>query len=166
MNENRYTHAMATTMTRPIRRQAMKLCFLSLLMLAQAGTAKANVQDASPEDTAWFAGQWATGPADIPGYETMAAAPDCSRAVTIHVIRDNVIARETRLRNGSLHRAEFSVKRFGQNFPWWPTDSTASAPVARRTGNDVFLLARTGDMGRADWERALQHTRCPATAKP
>ncbi len=139
---------------------------LGLILPCMSPLAWANVEAASAEDTAWFAGQWATGPADIPGYETMAAAPDCSRPVTIHVIRDNVIARETRLRNGSLHRAEFSVKRFGQNFPWWPADSTASAPVARRTGNDVFLLARTGDMGRADWDRALQHTRCPATAKP
>lgn len=143
----------------------MKSLLLPCLLLGLATTATANVKDASPEDTAWFAGQWATGPADVPGHDTLGPTPDCSRAVTIRVVKGNVIVRETRLKDGSLHSAEFSVKHFGQNFPWWPTDGGFGGPVAKRTGDDVFLLARTGEMGRADWNNALQHTRCKSADK-
>lgn len=143
----------------------MKKIAFTLLMASLVSVAQANTPDASASETAWFAGNWATGPADVPGFDTIGPAPDCSRAVTIRVVKGNVIVRETRLRNGSLHSAEFAVKHFGQNFPWWPTDG-APGPVAKRTGDDVFLLARTGNMGKADWDNALQHTRCKSADKP
>jgi len=53
---------------------------------------------------------------------------------------------------------EFEVKKFGENYPWWPSDGPG--PVARITGDDVFILAST-TKGMADWDRGLQHTRCP-----
>lgn len=143
----------------------MKSFFLPFFLLGLVTTAHAAVREATADETAWFAGQWATSPADVPGYETTGSAPDCSRAVTIRAIKDNVIVRETRLKDGSLHSAEFAVKQIGQNFPWWPTDGGSSS-VAKRTGDDVFLLARTGEMGRADWNKALQHTRCKSIVNP
>ncbi len=143
----------------------MKKIALTLLMASLSTAAYANTQDASASEAAWFAGSWATGPADVEGHETIGPKPDCSRAVSIRVVKDNIIVRETRLKDGSPHSVEFAVKHFGSNFPWWPTDGGPNAPVAKRTGDDTFVLART-NMGRADWNNALQHTRCKAAEKP
>lgn len=117
-----------------------------------------EASNASEADVRWFAGRWAVGPADVAGYETITGSADCLKAAEIAVIAPGQIRRTVKLRNGEIHAAEFTVKRFGGNFPWWP-DGGAAAPVARKSGDDTFLLARTLN-GRADWQNALKHTRC------
>jgi hypothetical protein len=57
----------------------------------------------------------------------------------------------------------FTVKKFGGNFPWW-TEGGGSV-VARRISEDSFDLASVGPMGKADWTRALRHTRVVASAE-
>lgn len=131
---------------------------LTLALLAPLATA--DVPAASAAELAWFEGRWATGPADVPGHDTIAAeAPDCQRAVSIRRSGQDRLERSTTLRDGSTHIAEFEIRKFGGNYPWWPV-SGQPGPVAKRTGDNVFVLAPT-DMGRAQWDRALQHTRCP-----
>jgi len=118
----------------------------------------AQAPDASPADISFFAGRWATGPADVEGFETIyPKGPDCSKAVEIVKEGGAKIRRIVILRNGVRHEASFTVKRFGVNFPWW-TDAGA-APVARRIDANTFILAATR-VGKADWARAIKHTRC------
>lgn len=52
----------------------------------------------------------------------------------------------------------FAVKKLGATFPWWPEDG-GPASVSRKVSADSFDLASVDPMGRADWSRALRHTR-------
>jgi hypothetical protein len=118
----------------------------------------AEVPDASAADVSFFAGRWATGPADREGFETIyPKGPDCSKTVEIVKEGGAKIRRIVILRNGVRHEATFTVKRFGVNFPWW-TDA-GPAPVARRIDANTFILAATR-VGKADWAGAIKHTRC------
>lgn len=119
----------------------------------------ADVPNASAQESRWFAGKWATGPADVPGFETIAEPADCKTAVDITTTGPATIRRTVRLRNGELRSNEFTVKSFNGNFPWWSKDGIGG-PVAKRMGADSFILATTRN-GKADWPNALKHTRCP-----
>lgn len=121
--------------------------------------AKAELPNAAEREVRWFAGKWAVGPADIPGFETIAGTTDCKTAVDISTTGPATIRRAVRLRNGELRSNEFTVKSFNGNFPWWSKDGIGG-PVAKRTGANSFVLAATRN-SKADWPNALQHTRCP-----
>lgn len=140
---------------RSIARLVVMSCICSLSTLS----AIADVPNATEQDIRWFAGKWATGPADVPGFETIAEAPDCKAAVEIAATGPATIRRTVRLRNGELRSNEFTVKSFNGNFPWWSKDGIGG-PVAKRTATDSFVLATTRT-GKADWPNALKHTRCP-----
>ena len=119
----------------------------------------AEVPDATEQEVRWFVGKWATGPADVPGFETIAGGADCKAAIDISARGAATIQRTVRLRDGALRTNEFRVKSFKGNFPWWSKDGIGG-PVAKRTGEDSFILATTRN-GKADWSGALKHTRCP-----
>jgi hypothetical protein len=123
------------------------------------GTAVADTPDATPQEAAWFSGKWAVGPADVPGFETIAGGGDCSRAIEIKTTGPVTLQRIVTRRNGERHTAEFTVKSFRGNYPWWPRQG-GDAVIAKRIAADTFVLASTRT-GRADWDSALQHTRCP-----
>lgn len=123
-----------------------------------AGTTRADTPDAAPQDAAWFAGKWAVGPADKPGFETIAGGGDCSRAVEIKMTGPVTLQRIV-TRGGNRHVADFTVKSFRGNYPWWPRLG-GDAAVAKRIAGDTFVLASTR-IGKADWDNALKHTRCP-----
>jgi hypothetical protein len=138
-------------------------CFifgLALAALALSSGAHAAVTDAADADVAFFAGRWAVGPADAPGFDTIHGGPDCARAsVVIERTGGSSLRRISTLRNGARHEVEFDVKSFGGNFPFWMKGG-AGGPVARRLDANSFLLATLRD-GRADWGGALKHIRCP-----
>ncbi|MDP2228749.1 MAG: hypothetical protein Q8J78_14865 [Moraxellaceae bacterium] len=132
----------------------------SLMLCLASPLAQADIAPASAADMKWFEGRWATVPADVPGMETLApATADCTHAVTLRQTGASTLMRVSTLRNGEAHTAEFEIKTFAGNYPWWPLDD-GPAPVAKRIGDNAFVLART-QMGRADWANALQHIRCP-----
>ncbi|MEC7118465.1 MAG: hypothetical protein VXW65_00980 [Pseudomonadota bacterium] len=123
--------------------------------------AHAAVPAATSADIAWFEGSWATAPADVEGYETiLPEPPDCQRVVQIERLSPTAIRRVSTLKDGSVHAVDFEVKQFGANFPWWPVHDVGMALVAKRLDDQRFVLASTGEMGRADWNRGLQHIRC------
>jgi hypothetical protein len=123
------------------------------------GAAIADTPDASPQDVAWFAGKWAVGPADVPGFETIAGGGDCSRVAEIKTTGPLTLQRIVTHRNGERHIAEFTVKSFRGNYPWWPKNGDDGL-IARKIAADTFILAST-QIGIADWDSALKHTRCP-----
>ena len=137
----------------------VRFIVLSAIAGLFASPALAQAPNATEQEVRWFAGKWAVGPADAPGFETIAGAADCASAVTIAVTGSATIKRTVRLRNGELHASKFTVKSFNGNFPWWNKDGMGG-PVAKRTGADSFVLATTRN-GKADWPNALKHTRCP-----
>jgi hypothetical protein len=122
-------------------------------------SAFAQVRDATEQEVRWFTGRWAIGPADAPGFETIAKGADCTVAVAIAAVGPTTIRRTVRLRSGELHATEFTVKSFNGNFPWWSKDA-AGGPVAKLTDTDSFVLATTRN-GKADWVNAQKHRRCP-----
>lgn len=139
----------------------MKTSFrpLGLLLLAVLFITSglgAQPADASADEAAWFAGEWTVTPAPDEGYEDIANA--AVNRVTITHRGGAAIVRHSPARNGRpAASAEFTVKKLGTNFPWW-SDGSGSA-VAKKVSEDVFDLATVGPMGRADWTRALRHTR-------
>lgn len=135
------------------------LILLSGIACFFASPALAEAPNAGEHEVRWFAGKWAVGPADVPGFETIAGAADCASAIDIAVTGPATIKRTAMLRNGTLRSHEFTVKSFNGNFPWWNKDGMGG-PVAKRTGADSFMLATTRN-GKADWPNALKHTRCP-----
>jgi hypothetical protein len=138
-------------------RRAFRLLIVGTALSAVLALA-ADVVDASPKDVEWFVGKWAVGAADMPGYTTAFGAPDCTKAVVEIVRVGKSTIRRIRVVNGQPSQADFDVKYFNGNFPWW-VSGDIGGPIARRTGEDVFLLA-TSRNGRADWDNALQHSRC------
>ena len=119
----------------------------------------AQPKDASAEEAAWFAGEWTVTPAPVDGFEDI--APAAVNRVTITHRGGAVIVRHSPARSGRpAASTEFTVKKLGTTFPWW-SDAGGSA-VAKKVSENVFDLATVGPMGRADWTRALRHTR----AKP
>jgi hypothetical protein len=139
--------------------RAIRIFFAAIMCApAMIQSLAAEVPDASAADVSFFAGRWATGPADVEGFETIhPKGPDCSKAVEIVKEDGAKIRRIVILRDGVRHEATFTVKRFGANFPWW-TD-VGPAPVARRIDANTFILAATR-VGKADWAGAIKHTRC------
>ncbi|MCC6414325.1 MAG: hypothetical protein IT582_00225 [Opitutaceae bacterium] len=128
------------------------VCLLGLpsLLLAQPA-------DASAEETAWFTGEWTLTPAPVEGFDDIATAT--LGVVTIENPGGAKIVRHTPERKGRpAVSVAFTVKQFGKNFPWWTEDGGANA-VARKVDENTFDLAAVGPMGRADWNRALRHTR-------
>lgn len=137
--------------------KVQKALLISMLLPALAF---ADVVNAPIRELQWFAGRWATGPADVPGYKTITpGTPDCSKAVSIRIGADGILHRTVTLRNGSVIDAGFNVKKFGGNYPWWPTGDGPGA-VAKRIDENTFVLAATGMMGKADWKNAIKHMRC------
>jgi hypothetical protein len=136
-----------------------RLIALSSMIGFALSPAIAEAPDAAAQEVRWFVGKWATGPADVPGFETIAGNPDCKTAVDISATGPATIQRTARLRDGTSHTSEFRVKSFNGNFPWWSKDGIGG-PVAKRTGADSFVLATTRN-GKADWAGARKHTRCP-----
>lgn len=122
----------------------------------------AQPKDAAAEEAAWFAGEWTVTPAPVEGFEDIAA--ESQGTVRIEHRDGARIIRHSPARNGRpAASAEFTVKKLGANFPWW-AEGGGSA-VAKKVSEDVFDLATVGPMGRADWTRALRHTRAkPAEA--
>ncbi len=137
----------------------IRLIALSGIVGLSALSANAEVPNAAEQDVRWFVGKWAVGPADAPGFETIAGGADCKAAIDIAATGPATIRRTVRMRNGALRSSEFTVKSFSGNFPWWSRDGLGG-PVAKRTGADSFVLASTRN-GKADWPNALKHTRCP-----
>lgn len=121
--------------------------------------ALAQPADAAADETAWFAGEWTVTPAPVEGFETIAAEPPGT--VRIEHAGGAHIVRHSPARHGRpAASVEFTVKKLRGNFPWWPKAGGPSA-VARRVSDDSFDLAPVSQMGRADWLRALRHTRQP-----
>jgi len=119
----------------------------------------AQPKDATAEEAAWFAGEWTVTPAPVEGFDDI--APAAPNRVTITHRGGAVIVRHSPARNGRpAASVEFTVKRLGTNFPWW--SGAGGSAVAKKVAEDVFDLATVGPTGRADWPRALRHTR----AKP
>lgn len=141
-----------------VRRSVLAFTFIIAAFIS-GSPAFAEATNASPEEIDWFVGKWTVGPADVPGFETIAGdTGSCEDAVEIIKSSDTTIRRRSKTRSGEAVEFEFEVKKFGENYPWWPSDGPG--PVARITGDDVFILAST-TKGMADWDRGLQHTRCP-----
>lgn len=119
----------------------------------------AQPKDATAEEAAWFAGEWTVTPAPVEGFDDIVAEPQGN--VRIEHRGGARLVRHSPARNGRpAASVEFTVKKLGSNFPWW-SDGGGSA-VAKKISEDAFDLATVGPMGRADWTRALRHTR----AKP
>ena len=133
-------------------------CLLGLPLVALAQPA-----DATGDETAWFVGEWTVTPAPVEGFETIAAEPPGT--VCIEHDGGAKIVRHSPTKDGRpAVRVEFTVKKLGRSFPWWPKAGGPGA-VARRVSDDSFDLASIGRVGRADWSRALRHTRKPAPAE-
>lgn len=131
---------------------------IAMLGVATMQSLAAEARDATAAEAAFFVGRWATGPADVEGFETIyPKGPDCSKSVEIVAEGGAVIRRIVILRNGARHEATFTVRSFGGNYPWW-TDAGPS-PVARRIDDKTFVLAPTR-VGKADWRNAIKHTKC------
>lgn len=121
---------------------------------------QAQPADASAEETAWFAGGWTVAPAPVEGFEDITAEPPGT--VRIEHAGGARLVRHSPEKNGRpAMSVAFTVKKLGGNFPWWPPAGGPGA-VARRVSADSFDLATVGPMGRADWSRALRHTRIVA----
>jgi len=131
---------------------------LAVVAILCAAVARADTPDAAPQDAAWFAGKWAVGPADRPGFETIVGGGDCARAVEIRMTGPVALQRIV-TRSGKRYVADFTVKSFGGNYPWWPSQD-GDAVIAKKVADDTFVLASTR-IGKADWDNALKHTRCP-----
>jgi hypothetical protein len=118
--------------------------------------APAQPADASADETAWFAGEWTVTPVPVDGFETIAVEPPD----TVRIEHDGGarIVRHTPERRGRpAASVAFTVKKLGGNFPWW--SEGGGGAVARKVSENSFDLARVGPMGKADWTRALRHTR-------
>lgn len=114
-------------------------------------------EDASPEEAAWFAGQWEVGPAPVEGFETIAGGePNVS---VIRYLEGSRIEREITLR-GKLYVMRFDVKSFGGNFPWW--GENGGNYVSKKVDEDSFILAPVGPMGKAEWDRGWLYKRVAA----
>ncbi|TLS78264.1 hypothetical protein FE236_00450 [Mariprofundus erugo] len=149
------------------RRECVIAIASGMLALTLPMGAAADVVDATPAEAQWFAGSWATGTADVEGYETIVGdKPDCSKpAVVIRIDGKGLLHREVTMKDGAVYEAIFRVKHFGQNYPWWPNDPDwfdkgMIAPVARRIEDNSFVLAEPGPMGSADWANGVKHVRC------
>ncbi|HRI83422.1 MAG TPA: hypothetical protein PLF88_13345 [Opitutaceae bacterium] len=118
---------------------------------------RAQPAHASAEDAAWFAGEWGVAPVPVEGFEDIATTPPTT--VRIEHTGDSRLVRHSPERDGRpAASVAFTVKTFGGNFPWWP-ETGGSGAVARRVSETSFDLASVGPMGKADWSRALRHTR-------
>lgn len=120
----------------------------------------AQPTDAPAEEAAWFAGEWAVTLAPVEGFDDVVA--NSITTVRIEHRGGAAVVRHSPERNGrSAASVAFTVKKLGATFPWWPEDGGPAA-VARKVSEDSFDLATVGAMGRADWSRALRHTRVEA----
>lgn len=146
------------TLLRFTRLPAFVVCLLGFLSAsgAQAG-------EASPEETVWFAGEWAVAIAPVEGYDTIVAKAYPN--VQIEHREGTRIARISTLRNGEKVEVEFDVRSFGGKYPWWSANGGANL-VARRVDENTFDLASVSPMGKADWDNALRHTRVESRADP
>ncbi|WP_312163839.1 hypothetical protein [Phenylobacterium sp.] len=144
-------------------RNATSILLLAAWMfIASAGPAGAQAAPAAEADVAFFVGRWATGPAPVEGYDTIALdAPACERPVEIIAAGQGLIRRLPSASAAPQDGPTFKVMHIAGRFAWWPTDG-GGGPVARRAGPDAFDLAPT-HVGQADWGRAIRHRRCPAT---
>lgn len=115
---------------------------------------------ASVEAAAWFAGEWAVGPAPVEGMDTIIVAP--AKKSVIRHLEGAFIERELTLR-GRLHSMRFEVRSFGGNFPWW--GDNGGNYVAKRVDDSAFILAPVGPMGKADWEGGWLYQRVEASAE-
>lgn len=132
------------------------LILLFVLSLIPAGL-RAQPADVEPEMAAWFVGEWTLTPAPVEGFDDIVTAT--LGVVTIENPGGAKIVRHTPERKGRpAVSVAFTVKQFGKNFPWWAEDGGANA-VARKVDENTFDLAVVGPMGKADWNRALRHTR-------
>ncbi len=136
----------------------LPLLFAAPLLAALTPCLGEEAVPASTEELAWFAGRWATAPADLEGFTTLTPEPiDCAKAVTI-TIRDGALYRAVTLRDGRQVESGFEVMRFAGNYPWWPLDGGGTA-VAKRLDAQSFVLAATS-MGKAQWAQGRKHIRC------
>lgn len=146
-----------TTLTRLFSRMLGVACLLGLPSALPAQPA-----DASADETAWFAGEWTVAPAPVEGFADIVAEPQGT--VRIEHAGGSRLVRHSSERNGrAAVSVTFTVKKFGGNYPWW-SEGGGSA-VARRVSENSFDLASVGPMGKADWARALRHTRVVAAAE-
>lgn len=131
-----------------------------LAICAVTGVARAQPVQAGDAEIAYFVGRWATGPAERAGMETIVArGATCDAPVEVAPSGPGRIVRSVQRRDGGRTSVAFSVKRFGGNFPWWP-EQPGPGIVARRLDDGGFLLAGLV-AGRADWDNAIRHRRCP-----
>ena len=134
--------------------------FVLTLLFGGALVMSAQPADAPADEVAWFAGEWTVTPAPVEGFDDVVANPITT--VRIEHRGGAVVVRHSPERSG--HPAvsvAFTVKKLGATFPWW-SEGGGPASVARKVSEDCFDLARVGAMGKADWSRALRHTRVEA----
>ncbi len=119
----------------------------------------ADVRDATAEEVAWFVGAWAPSVAEIPG-GGLGGNVDCSNTINISVLDGARIKRTSQGEGGKIQAAIFTIKSFGDHFPWWGVGEGGGDYVARRVLGDAFDLASVDAWGRADWDGAIRYTRC------
>jgi|GEM_PF-6553828 len=140
----------------PFRRCLLKTGLAACLIWLPAELG-AQPADATTDEAAWFAGEWTVAPAPVEGFEDIVA--ESQGTVRIEHLESARLVRHSPAKNGRPAASiEFTVKKLGGTFPWWPAAGGPGA-VARRVSENSFDLATVGPMGRADWSRALRHTR-------
>ncbi len=145
------------TFFRPMRGLAFLAGLIGFLSVLRAQPA-----EATSDEAAWFAGEWTVTPAPVEGFDDVVT--EVIATVRIEHLDGARIARHSPEQKGRpAVTVEFIVRKLGATYPWWPDEGPAV--VTRRVSATVFDLATVGPMGRADWDRALRHTRQPPSAK-
>lgn len=142
------------TLTRLFSRMLGVACLLGLPSVLPA-----QPVDASADETAWFAGEWTVASVPVEAFEDIVA--ESQGTVRIEHLDGARLVRHSPERNGrAAVSATFTVKKIGGNYPWW--SESGGSVVARKVSENSFDLAGVGPMGKADWARALRHTRVAA----
>ncbi len=129
----------------------------AVFLLGLPPLAVAQPADATADEVAWFAGEWTVTPAPVEGFDDVVANPITT--VRIEHRGGAAVVRHSPERNGRpAVSVAFTVKKLGATFPWWP-EGGGPVSVVRKVSENCFDLARVGAMGKADWSRALRHTR-------
>lgn len=140
-----------------LRLRFTSLAAFALCVLGLSSELIAQPRDASSEETAWFAGDWIVTRAPVEGFEDIVSNPIATVRIE-HLGEARIVRHSPPRQKNPAVAAEFTVRQFGKNMPWWSATGGANL-VARRVDENTFDLAGVGPMGRAEWDRALRHTR-------
>ncbi len=145
--------------------QAIRFIVLTLGVVFLLGLPRSVLgqpADATADEVAWFAGEWTVTPAPVEGFDDVVA--NSITTVCIEHRGGAAVVRHSPERNGRpAASVAFTVKKLGATFPWWP-EGGGPVSVVRKVSEDCFDLATVSAMGRADWSKALRHTRVVAAA--